>query len=71
MQISQHITIVILTALLLIFIGIVVQNKISDKMNQAIIFGVVISYWILFIIFFDIYSNVNELRVDILSYMKK
>lgn len=79
MEIQQAIIIVMLTAVICIFIGMITQSLYPDqdsgdnavnKFARILIFGFVIIPWILIVTVCDLYIENNKLRQDMNTYMK-
>ena len=71
MEIQQAIIIVMLTAVISIFIGIITTTQFpDDKKMRIIIFGFVIIPWILIVTVSDLYIELTRLRTDMNSHMK-
>lgn len=69
MKVTQIILVVILTAILCIFVGMAVQNNVTDPSMRIIIFGFVILSWILLVISIDLYTTLTSLRNDMSTHM--
>ena len=69
MKVTQIILVVILTAILCIFVGMAVQNNVTDPSMRIIIFGFVILSWILLVISIDLYTTLASLRNDMSTHM--
>ena len=80
MEIQQAIIVVMLTAVICIFIGMITQSLYPDgqelggnaipKFARILIFGFVIIPWVLIVTVCDLYIENNKLRQDMNTYMK-
>jgi hypothetical protein len=78
MQIQQAIIIVMLTAVICIFVGMISQSLYPDvtpddpipKFGRILIFGFVIIPWVLIVTVSDLYIEHSKLRQDMSTYMK-
>jgi urea transporter len=68
MKVTQIILVVILTAILCIFVGMAVQNNVTDPSMRVIIFGFVILSWVLLVISVDLYTTLASLRNDMATH---
>ena len=71
MEIQQAIIIIMLTAIICIFVGIITTTKFADdKMMRIVIFGFIVIPWILIVTVSDLYIEVTKIRTDMNSYMR-
>lgn len=70
MKVSQILLVVFLTAILSIFIGMILQNNVEKTEMKVLIFSITIMTWIFLIVTVDLYSITQQQQKDISSYMK-
>ena len=71
MEIQQSIIVVMLTAVICIFVGIITTTQFpNDKMMRIVVFGFVVIPWIMIVTVSDLYIEVTRLRTDMNSHMK-
>jgi hypothetical protein len=71
MKVQQSIIVIMLTAVIFIFVGMVTQSQIPDDKNMQItVFGFTVLPWIMIVTVTDLYLQVSSLRQDMNSYMK-
>ena len=81
MEIQQAIIVVMLTAVICIFIGMITQSlypdgmKLEDdhvaKMSRIMVFGFVLIPWVLIVTITDLYLENAKLRQNMTQYMTK
>jgi len=70
MEIQQAIIVVMLTAVICIFVGIITTSQFpEDKMMRIVVFGFVVIPWIMIVTLSDLYIEVTRLRTDMNSHM--
>ena len=71
MEIQQAIIVVMLTAVICIFVGIITTTQFpDDKMMRIVTFGFVVIPWILIVTVSDLYIELTRLRTDMNTHMK-
>jgi hypothetical protein len=74
MKIQQTIIIIMLTAIICVFLGIVLENVGENLIDikslyKIVIFGFVLLTWIVLITLLDLYMSNNSLKKDMNTYM--
>ena len=70
MEIQQAIIVVMLTAVICIFIGIITTTQFpNDKMMRIIVFGFTVIPWIMIVTISDMYIELGRLKTDMATHM--
>jgi len=69
MKVSQTILVVLLTAILCVFVGMVVQNNIEDNTMRVVVFAFTLLSWVFLVVTIDLYTSIAQLRNDMNSYL--
>ena len=70
MKVSQILLVVLLTAILSIFLGMILQNNVEKTEMKVIIFSITILSWVFLIVTVDLYTITQQRQKDMTSYMK-
>jgi uncharacterized membrane protein YfcA len=70
MKVSQIILVILLTAILSIFLGMITQNYIEDQTMRVITFSFTLYIWIFIVVIVDLYTMQQNLKNDVSTYMK-
>jgi len=70
MKVSQIILVILLTAILSIFLGMITQNYIEDQTLRVITFSFTLYIWIFIVVIVDLYTMQQNLKNDVSTYMK-
>lgn len=70
MKVSQILLVILLTAILSIFLGMILQNNIEKTEMRVIIFSMTLLSWVFVIVTIDLYTITQNLQKDMTTYMK-
>ena len=70
MKVSQIILVILLTAILSIFLGMITQNYIEDQTMRVITFSFTLYIWIFIVVIVDLYTMQKNKKNDVSTYMK-
>ena len=70
MKVSQIIQVVIITAVLSAFVGMMLQNHVKDPVMRIVVFGLTMLSWVFLVVSIDLYSKVQQQQEDMATYMK-